>query len=119
MHCLNELFYITTERKRLTCVHEFDFDFDLDYSFQTVELQYFLVLTVPLFALVTTIFRLGLLLSPRGGGLLTRLRIGVCSPASHTLTLPRQKFPTLPRKKQVKLQPLPEFWYQTRIKTHP
>ena len=53
-----------------------------------------------------------------GGGLLTRLWIGVCTPGWHTLTLPRQKFPTLLRKK-VKLQPLPEFQYQTRIQTHP
>ena len=35
----------------------------------------------------------------RGGVLLTRLWIGVCSPGWHTLTLPRQKFPLLPRKK--------------------
>ena len=45
---------------------------------------------------------------PRGGGwrLLTRLWIGVCSPGWQTFTLPRQKFPTLYRKKKRKLTTL-------------
>ena len=43
---------------------------------------------------------------PPGGGFLTRLWIGVCSPGWHTLTLPRPKFPTLPRKKKGKITTL-------------
>ena len=43
------------------------------------------------------------------GGILTRLWIGVYSPGWQTFTLPRQKCPTLSRKKRGKLQPLPEF----------
>ena len=54
-------------------------------------------------------------LSP--GGLFTRLWIGMCSPGRDTHILSRQKSPTLLKKKKVKLQPLSEFWYRTRIKT--
>ena len=39
-------------------------------------------------------------LLPGGGGLLTRLWIGVCSPGWQTFTLPRQKFSTLSREKR-------------------
>ena len=57
---------------------------------------------------------------PGGGGLLTRLWIGVCNPGWHTLTLPRQKFPPSFPEKRSKVTTLARsFGMKPKIKTHP